>query len=117
MGEGLMRVPVLVPIGPYKVPIRYVRRCDEDAYGEYCVEDRAVLVSKTRNRTADHVWSTVWHELAHAAVTLCAGKLITLAREEAVVGAIEFGLAPLMLMRHDAPGVRWREIAFPFETQ
>lgn len=112
-----MRVPILVPVGPYKVTLRYVLRCDDDAYGEYVVEDRIVRVSKTRNVTPDQVWSTVWHELAHAAVTLaCGGRLVTLAREEAIVGAIEFALAPLMRFNPAARGVRWRDVAFAFET-
>ncbi len=110
-----MRVPVLIPLGPHKIPLRYVQRCAEDEFGHYDPDERVIRISKRRCATADLVWNTVWHELAHACVTLCSGNLVPIAREEAIVGAIEFGLAPLMLMRPDAPGVRWREIKFPWE--
>ncbi len=113
-----MRVPILVPLGPYKVPIRYVRRCHDDEFGHYDQDERLIRISKRRCVLPDIVWATVWHELAHAAIAIAGGgNLITLAREEAIVGAIEFALAPLMLMRPDAAGVRWRDVAFPFETE
>ncbi len=114
-----MRVPVLVPVGGHKVPLRYVWRLSgENDYGEYVVEDRLIRVSKTRCSTPEIVWATVWHELAHAAVSLAGvGQIVSGVREEAVVTAIEFGMAPLMLFRQDVPGMRWREVSFPFERE
>lgn len=112
-----MRVPVLVPMGPsVKVPVRYVQRLEGDDFGEFCPEALTVRVSKTRAKSPHDVWTTVWHELAHAALWISGwGKALTPAQEEAVVTALEFSIAPFMLFNPTAPGVRWREIAFPWE--
>lgn len=112
-----MRVPVQARIGSHIISIRYVREIDDNAYAEFSRDERVLRISKTRNESAEAVWLCVWHELAHGALWYSGwNHCLTEAQEEAVVSAIEHALGPLMLLNPKAPGVRWREVAFPFET-
>jgi len=112
-----VRVPILIPMGnSLKLPVRYVQRVEADAFGEFCPEALTVRISKTRNKSPQQVWQTVWHEMAHAALwTSGWGKALTDEQEEGVVTALEFSIAPFMLFSAKAPGVRWREVRFPWE--
>ncbi|MES3012648.1 MAG: hypothetical protein V4750_02825 [Pseudomonadota bacterium] len=114
-----MRVPVLVPMGPaVKIPVRYVRALEAEAFGTFCPEDLVIRVSKARNLSSKQVWETVWHELAHAALWVSGwGRALTDEQEEGVVTALEFAIAPFMVFNPAAKGVRWRDVAFPFEAE
>jgi hypothetical protein len=112
-----MRVPVLIPIGAHvKLPIRYVEQLEANVFGDFCPESLVVRVSKSRHTSSDQLFTTIWHELAHAALWISGwGKALTDEQEEAVVTALEFSIAPYMVFSSKAPGVRWREIQFPWE--
>lgn len=114
-----MRVPVLVPMGPTaKVPVRYLMRLSGDDFGGFDPETLTIRISKTRCQTPEAVWATVWHEMAHASLWVSGwGSFLTPKTEEAVVTALEYSIAPFMLFNRAAKGVRWREVAFPFEGE
>jgi len=113
-----MRVPVLVPLNSHCIPVRYLKELeDPQDFGDFCPEEKIIRISKTRNKSAHQVWLTFWHELGHAALMLSGwGRVLTEEQEEAVVAALEFAWGPLMQLNPAAPGVRWREVVFPFES-
>lgn len=111
-----MRVPVLVPIGPHLVSVRYAKALDDNDYGAFCPETQQISVSKSRCASPDDVFKTCFHEMLHAALWFTGwGRYLTPRQEEAVVTALEFCIGPLIVFSQSAKGIKWREVKFPFE--
>lgn len=72
-----------------------------------------IRISKSQNRTAEKLWGTLFHELAHVVMELTGHReLLGEKQEEGVVYALEAMLAPLLTLSTRA-GVRFREVPFP----
>jgi hypothetical protein len=112
-----MKCPVLVPMGGYKIRIEYVEKVDDEgACGEAEPTKHLIRISTTANTTAATVHSTILHELLHMAMGISGlAAMLGDKREEAMASGLEHMLAPLV--RLDAPGIKYKEIEFPWENE
>jgi hypothetical protein len=114
-----MRVPVQVEVGGKKIRIRYLKTLPGPAkdvtFGEFCPQRCEIKVNKSVHHNAAEVHHTVVHEIFHTVFKLSGlENIIPLAKEEAIVSALENMTAPLFIFNPNAK-VTFREVRFPFE--
>jgi hypothetical protein len=116
-----MRVPVMVPVGGRKIKLRYLKTLPGPAkdvtFGEFCSQHSEIRVNKSVHHNASEVHHTVYHELLHAVFKISGlENVVTLAKEEAIVSAIENMLGPILIFSPDSK-VQYREVKFAFEEE
>lgn len=115
-----MQVPSRVPLGGRSIKIEYHDRLHDSEghsiWGEYTSGEYTIKISKSRPLSPADVWNTLHHELVHAALDLSGVEnVLGEKREEAVAHCIGNLLSPLLQLRADLPGVRYRDVEFDFE--
>ena len=116
-----MRVPVQIEVGGKKIKIRYLKTLPGPAkdvtFGEFCAQHTEIRVNKSVHHNASEVHHTIFHEICHSVFKISGlENIVPLAKEEAIVSAIENMLAPLFVFSPEAK-VQFREVKFAFEEE
>lgn len=118
-----MRVPVFIPVAGKRVSVQYLTRVpgdseDSDVFGDTTEDGLEIRISKSKHKSEREVFNTIFHEIKHSAVTIIGiSHLLGDKLEEALVTGVENAVADLFCFNPDAPGVRWKTVKFPFESE
>lgn len=117
-----MRVPTEILIAGHRVSISYPNEIPLEAgdevspYGDTTHDGRTIRISKSKHKNEREVFATLYHESMHAAFALTGlANLVKDEVEEAFVTGLENAVVHLFAFHPKAPGVKWRDIQFPFE--
>ncbi len=117
-----MRVPVTIPVAGKAVKLNYKEtvpggnETDPDVYGDTSSDGKEIRISTTMNKSEREVFETAFHECLHSALAVSGvAHMFKDDLEELLVTNLESALAHLFCFNPDAPGVKWKDVPFPFE--
>ena len=115
-----MRVPVRLPVAGFAIRIEYVEKIlDEDGqsiWGETVCGANLIRVSTSKPTDESQVWATLYHELNHVAWDISGiNNVVDDKIEEALAHSVDNLLGPILALRPDIRGAKYRDVEFEFE--
>lgn len=115
-----MRVPVRIPLLGKIAKIQYPDILTDESgqalNGETMPDSNLIRIAKQHHANDTDLFATLFHELLHLALHYSGhAEMFEAKQEEALVLALEMGMAPLLSLKPKLKGARFKEIEMPWE--